>query len=89
MIKTIMAQNTYSIKEIGIGIVRYFTISRVVVSIKQEPIKQEKEVIKCKPPLNERIGINNRKKNRHSENICSNKAITILQIVLAETSKKH
>ena len=42
MIKTIMAQNTYSIKEIGIGIVRYFTISMVVVSIKQEPIKQEK-----------------------------------------------
>ena len=42
MIKIIMAQNTYSIKEIGIEIVRYFTISRVVVSIKQEPIKQEK-----------------------------------------------
>lgn len=37
-----MAADRYSVKEIGMGTVKYFTASREVVSIRQEPMKQAK-----------------------------------------------
>lgn len=45
-----MAVNRYSVKEIGMGTVKYFTAISEVVSIRQEPIKQAKYVFMCKPP---------------------------------------
>ena len=45
-----MAADRYSVKEIGMGTVKYFTASREAVSMRQEPIKQAKYVFMCKPP---------------------------------------
>lgn len=50
MTRISMAANRYSAKEIGMGIVKYFTANREDVSMKQEPIKQAKYVFICNPP---------------------------------------
>lgn len=71
------------------GMVKYFTASKAEVSIRQEPIKHARYVFKCSPPINDRMGIKNKKKKRHSGNMCRIIAIIILESVLAETSKKH
>ncbi len=60
MARISMAVNRYNTKEGNRGIVKYFTASKVEVSIKQEPVKQAKYVFICRPPPNERMGMKKR-----------------------------